>query len=87
MRPCASRGTPLRQRFAELEVGGGFYVRTFVSDLGEALGSQATVLVLERTAQSDFTLDKSVPLDSLTTTSLLALLRGSGNPVQTGTRR
>ncbi len=87
MRPCATRGTSPEAGLAELEVSGGFYVRTFVSDLGEALGSQATVLVLERTAQSGFTLDKSVPLDTLTTTSLLALLRASGNPTHTGGRR
>uniref|UniRef100_A0A4W3IJ22 tRNA pseudouridine(55) synthase n=3 Tax=Callorhinchus milii TaxID=7868 RepID=A0A4W3IJ22_CALMI len=42
----------------EIECGGGFYVRSLVSDLGKELSSCAHVKELERTKQGPFTLEE-----------------------------
>lgn len=43
-----------------MTVGSGFYVRSLVYDLGEALGSAAHMVKLVRTSQGDFELGKNV---------------------------
>ncbi|XP_077114036.1 pseudouridylate synthase TRUB1 [Ranitomeya variabilis] len=42
----------------DVECGGGFYVRSLIKDIGEALSSVASVMDLIRTKQGPFTLDE-----------------------------
>lgn len=42
----------------DVECGGGFYVRSLVSDIGKELSSCANVLELTRTKQGPFTLEE-----------------------------
>lgn len=46
----------------DMQVTAGFYVRTLVHDLGEALGCGAVLTALRRTRSGDFGLDHAVPL-------------------------
>lgn len=46
----------------EMQVTAGFYVRTLVHDLGEALGCGAVLTALRRTRSGEFGLDHAVPL-------------------------
>ncbi len=48
----------------ELEVGKGFYVRSFARDLGERLRTRAHLAQLRRTAVGSFALDTAISLDS-----------------------
>ncbi len=48
-----------------LTCSAGFYVRSFVRDLGERCGTGACLEALTRTRSGDFTLDEAVPLDAL----------------------
>uniref|UniRef100_A0A8C5KE18 Pseudouridylate synthase TRUB1 n=1 Tax=Jaculus jaculus TaxID=51337 RepID=A0A8C5KE18_JACJA len=51
----------------DVECGGGFYIRSLVSDIGRELSSCATVLELTRTKQGPFTLeDHALPEDKWT---------------------
>ena len=50
----------------ELQVGKGFYVRSFARDLGESLRSKAHMSGLVRTQVGPFTLKDAISLDSLT---------------------
>lgn len=49
----------------EMQVSAGFYVRSLVHDLGEALGCGAVLTALRRTRSGEFSLDRSVPLAEL----------------------
>jgi tRNA pseudouridine55 synthase len=49
-----------------LTCSAGFYVRALVRDLGERLGTGATLESLRRTRCGEFTLDEAVDLDGLT---------------------
>ena len=46
----------------EMQVTAGFYVRSLVHDLGEALGCGAVLTALRRTRSGEFGLDHAVPL-------------------------
>jgi tRNA pseudouridine55 synthase len=46
----------------EMQVSAGFYVRSLVHDLGEALGCGAVLTALRRTRAGEFGLDGAVPL-------------------------
>jgi tRNA pseudouridine55 synthase len=48
-----------------LTCSAGFYVRSLVRDLGERLGTGATLEALRRTRSGDFTLDEAVDLDGV----------------------
>ena len=48
-----------------LTCSAGFYVRALVRDLGERLGTGATLEALRRTRSGEFTLDEAVDLDKL----------------------
>ena len=48
----------------ELEVGRGFYVRSFARDLGEQLGSKAHLAGLRRTRVGCFSIEDAISLDS-----------------------
>src|SRR5512138_289372 len=48
-----------------LTCSAGFYVRALVRDLGERLGTGATLEALRRTRSGDFTLDEAVDLDDV----------------------
>nr|XP_058910360.1 pseudouridylate synthase TRUB1 isoform X3 [Kogia breviceps] len=51
----------------DVECGGGFYIRSLVSDIGKALSSCANVLELTRTKQGPFTLEEhALPEDKWT---------------------
>ncbi|XP_006778801.1 PREDICTED: probable tRNA pseudouridine synthase 1 [Myotis davidii] len=51
----------------DVECGGGFYIRSLVSDIGKELSSCANVLELTRTKQGPFTLDEhALPEDKWT---------------------
>ncbi|XP_045710638.1 probable tRNA pseudouridine synthase 1 [Phyllostomus hastatus] len=51
----------------DVECGGGFYIRSLVSDIGKALSSCANVLELTRTKQGPFTLEEhALPEDRWT---------------------
>ena len=50
-----------------VDVGKGFYVRSFVEDLASVLGTVATLSSLRRTAVGHFLLDKAVNVDTLET--------------------
>ena len=54
-----------RARIA-LTCSAGFYVRALVRDLGERLGTGATLEALRRTRSGEFTLDEAIELDGLT---------------------
>jgi tRNA pseudouridine55 synthase len=49
----------------EMQVTAGFYVRSLVHDLGEALGCGAVLTALRRTRSGEFGLDHLVPLAEL----------------------
>ena len=61
--PSSSLGAS-RCRIA-LTCSAGFYVRSLVRDLGERLGTGATLEALRRTRSGDFTLDEAVDLDDV----------------------
>ena len=61
--PSSSLGAS-RCRIA-LTCSAGFYVRSLVRDLGERLGTGATLEALRRTRSGDFTLDEAVNLDDV----------------------
>jgi tRNA pseudouridine55 synthase len=46
----------------EMQVSAGFYVRSLVHDLGDALGCGAVLTALRRTRAGEFGLDQAVPL-------------------------
>ncbi len=48
-----------------IEVGKGFYVRSFVEDVAEALGELASLSSLRRVKAGYFSLDKAVKLDTI----------------------
>ncbi|HEY3091569.1 MAG TPA: tRNA pseudouridine(55) synthase TruB [Vicinamibacterales bacterium] len=48
-----------------LTCSAGFYVRALVRDLGERLGTGATLEALRRTRSGEFTIDEAIPLDAL----------------------
>jgi tRNA pseudouridine55 synthase len=48
-----------------LTCSAGFYVRSFVRDLGERCGTGACLEALRRTRSGDFSLDEAVPLEAL----------------------
>lgn len=51
----------------DVECGGGFYIRSLVSDIGKELSSCANVLELTRTKQGPFTLEEhALPEDKWT---------------------
>jgi tRNA pseudouridine55 synthase len=50
-----------REARVELEVGKGYYVRSFARDLGQRLGVLAHLVELERTASGPFRLSEAVP--------------------------
>uniref|UniRef100_A0A8C3YQC0 Pseudouridylate synthase TRUB1 n=1 Tax=Catagonus wagneri TaxID=51154 RepID=A0A8C3YQC0_9CETA len=51
----------------DVECGGGFYIRSLVSDIGKELSSCASVLELTRTTQGPFTLEeRALPEDKWT---------------------
>lgn len=51
----------------DVECGGGFYIRSLVSDIGKELSSCASVLALTRTKQGPFTLEEhALPEDKWT---------------------
>ena len=52
----------------------GFYVRTYASDIGEALGCGAHLQSLRRTKSGKFTLERSVTVDDLRTKSAAELM-------------
>jgi len=76
---CAHRSTVLggRARIA-LTCSAGFYVRALVRDLGEQLGTGATLEALRRTRSGEFTLDEAIDLNGLT--------RGRLDPSDPGSR-
>jgi tRNA pseudouridine55 synthase len=45
-----------------MQVSAGFYVRSLVHDLGDALGCGAVLTALRRTRSGDFGLDRAIPL-------------------------
>mmetsp|Transcript_6152 Transcript_6152/g.11666 ORF Transcript_6152/g.11666 Transcript_6152/m.11666 type:complete len:387 (-) Transcript_6152:11-1171(-) len=47
----------------DVECGGGTYIRSLVRDLGNSLGTCATMTSLERTQQGPFTLEDALPKD------------------------
>lgn len=49
----------------DVKVSKGTYIRSLARDIGERLGCGATLLSLERTETSGFSIDECVPLDSL----------------------
>lgn len=51
----------------ELQVGKGFYVRSFARDLGEQLRTRAHLSGLRRTRVGPFTIEDAISLDSLVT--------------------
>ena len=64
----------------ELQVGKGFYVRSFARDLGESLRSKAHMSGLVRTQVGPFTLKDAISLDSLTASGEKPRHRGSTAP-------
>lgn len=48
-----------------LKVNKGFYVRSFVNDLGEMLGSYSTMVKLRRIKSGNFSLDKAKNIDNI----------------------
>lgn len=56
-----------------MTVSPGFYVRSLVHDLGEALGTGAVMTALRRTASGPFGVEGSVSMDELATASAEAL--------------
>ena len=61
-RPSTSLGASAR---VALTCSAGFYVRSLVRDLGERLGTGATLEALRRTRSGDFTLEEAVDLDDV----------------------
>jgi tRNA pseudouridine55 synthase len=59
-----------------LTCSAGFYVRSLVRDLGERLGTGATLEALRRTRSGEFTLEEAVPLEALRDPELI--VRGAG---------
>ena len=49
----------------DLTVGGGTYVRSLCRDIGEAVGSVATMTSLIRTQHGPFTIDDCIKYDDL----------------------
>src|SRR3989304_2088231 len=69
----------LRYEYPELELaiecGSGTYVRSLGRDLAAALGTAAVMSALVRTAIGDFRIENAIPLDALTTDTLLERLQ------------
>ncbi|XP_038940651.1 pseudouridylate synthase TRUB1 isoform X4 [Rattus norvegicus] len=60
----------------DVECGGGFYIRSLVSDIGKELSSCATVLELTRTKQGPFTLAQhALPEDRWTINDIAQSLK------------
>jgi tRNA pseudouridine55 synthase len=62
-RPSSVRGAHCR---IALTCSAGFYVRALARDLGERVGTGATLMALRRTRSGDFTLEEAVDLFGLT---------------------
>ena len=63
------------QRFTlDIECGGGTYVRSLIRDLGYKVDSVATMTVLERPKQGQFTLDDCLPKDEWTPDNIFAAI-------------
>ena len=60
--PTSSLGASFR---IALTCSAGFYVRSLVRDLGERLGTGATLEALRRTRSGEFTLEEAVDLDGI----------------------
>ncbi|XP_053306316.1 pseudouridylate synthase TRUB1 [Spea bombifrons] len=74
----------------DVECGGGFYVRSLVRDIGEALSSCASVKELIRTKQGPFTLDEhALKEEKWNISSIAQALQDSGHllPAQPGAKR
>jgi tRNA pseudouridine55 synthase len=63
-----------------LTCSAGFYVRALARDLGERVGTGATLMALRRTRSGDFTLDEAVDLYGLTRSRLVPSDPGSRIP-------
>jgi tRNA pseudouridine55 synthase len=50
--------------------GGGTYMRSLVHDMAIHMGTFAHMTALKRTRQGIFTLDKSLPLESISVTNV-----------------
>ncbi|XP_055104253.1 pseudouridylate synthase TRUB1 isoform X2 [Symphalangus syndactylus] len=62
-----STGKVTEEKPYDVECGGGFYIRSLVSDIGKELSSCANVLELTRTKQGPFTLEEhALPEDKWT---------------------
>eukprot|EP00069_Balaena_mysticetus_P021126 bmy_03059T0 len=62
-----STGKVTEEKPYDVECGGGFYIRSLVSDIGKELSSCANVLELTRTKQGPFTLEEhALPEDRWT---------------------
>lgn len=71
VRSLAVRGGSAEPPFVdvELDVGKGYYVRSFARDLGEALAIPACLSALRRTRSGPFAIEESVTLDALSSMS------------------
>ncbi|ELV12278.1 putative tRNA pseudouridine synthase 1 [Tupaia chinensis] len=65
----------------DVECGGGFYIRSLVSDIGKELASCASVLELTRTKQGPFSLEHALPEDRWTIADIAQSLQHCTAPL------
>ncbi|XP_076029060.1 pseudouridylate synthase TRUB1-like [Oratosquilla oratoria] len=63
--------------YLTVHCGAGFYVRSLIHDLGQALGTCAHVQDLERTQQGPFTMRHSLPLQKCTLSNVVNNIRNN----------
>ena len=65
--PVAWQAGDFPELTVDITCGAGTYIRSIARDLGDILGTGATLAVLERTKSSGFTVDSSLSLEQLET--------------------